>query len=149
MQPMKLLIASLVLGLSAAPAQAASCTLLALTSGVLALNPVTYQRLGSEEGIGLPATISIATVGTALITVSPPVLFNYPAGYVPSGDLNEVAYTGIGLISNANHGYTSQATSFTAPNIIVPAVLTVQNRVTTASNFRAGTYETRTTITCS
>jgi hypothetical protein len=134
--------------LAAGPAQAASCTLLPLLSGTLTLS-ADGQRMGSEEGGGLPATISITTIGGATVTVSAPVLYEYPVDYSASGDLLEVAYTGVGLLSGANQTYTSQATNFAAPSLITPVVLTVQNRVTTASGFESGTYRTRTTITCS
>ena len=141
-----IVLAALCLG--TAPAEAASCTLLPLVSGTLALS-TDMTRLGSQEGGGLPATISITTLGGATVTVSAPVLYEHPVDYNPSGDLLEVAYSGVGLLSGANQAYTSQATNFAAPSLITPVVLTVQNRVTTASGFAGGTYRTRTMITCS
>lgn len=103
--------------LAAGPAQAASCTLLPLLSGTLTLS-ADGQRMGSEEGGGLPATISITTIGGATVTVSAPVLYEYPVDYSASGDLLEVAYTGVGLLSGAN-----RPTSRRPPTLPRPASL--------------------------
>lgn len=135
-----------------APAQAGSCVLLPVLNGTLGLSG-NYTTLGSQESGGSPATMTIATVGGATVTVSAPVLYDSPAGYVPSGDVVEVSYFGVGLLSGAVHGYTNQDTHFAAPTIITPVVLTINNRITTGSAFESTTgknpYRTRTTITCS
>jgi hypothetical protein len=144
----------LAVGLSAlAPAaQAGSCVLVPVLSGTLKLS-ADYTKLGSQESGGTAATITIVTIGGATVTVSAPVIYDYPAGYNPGGDLVEVSYFGVGLLSGAVHGYTNQDTSFAAPTIITPVVLTIHNRITTASAFESTTasnpYRTRTMVTCS
>lgn len=135
------------------PAAAGTCVLLPVLSGTLKLS-ADYRTLGSQESGGGPATITIVTIGGATVTVSAPTLTSYPSGYVPSGgDVLEVSYFGVGLLAGATHGYTTQATSFAAPSLITPVVLTINNRITTATGFDSTTgkdpYGTRTTITCS
>lgn len=134
--------------LCAAPATAATCTLALSTAGVLALS-ADAMRLASNEPGGLPAAITIASIGTNTVTVSPPSLAAYPSGFDPGGASLAVAYAGAGLLSGVMQPYTGQQTSFEVPGLIGTVILSLDNRITTSTGFAAGQYQTRTVVTCS
>jgi hypothetical protein len=138
----------LLLVLAANPAQAGICTLLVLTPGTLAMS-ADGNRLGSEELGGLPATMTVGSVGASTLTFGAPTVTQSPAGHNPGGDLAEVSYSSVGVLAAVNHGYTSTQTQFPIPNIIGVVAVTLHNRVTNASGFGPGTYQTRTVVTCS
>lgn len=130
------------------PSAAGICTLLISTPGLLGLSPDGY-RLGSEESGGLPAILTVTSIGSSTVTVDAPSLTGYPAGYNPSGLSLEVAYQGSGLIGGVSQGYTTSQTNFVVPNLISAVALTVNNRAVTSTGFAAGSYQTRTVVTCS
>lgn len=142
-------IAAMVLAvLTTSPAEAGICTLLVLTSGTLALSP-DGTRLGSEEPGGLSATMTVGSIGASTLTVAAPTVIQSPAGHNGGSDLVEVAYQGTGLLGSANQSYTSAQTAVAVPNIVSAVPVTIDNRVTNAAGFTAGTYQTRTVVTCS
>jgi hypothetical protein len=141
------LAALVLLALTTGRADAGICTLLVLTPGTLALS-ADGTRIGSEEPGGLPATMTVASIGASTLTVSAPTVIQAPAGHSGGADLPEVAYRGTGLLGGVNQPYTSVQTVVAVPNTAAVAV-TIDNRVTNGSGFSAGTYQTRTVITCS
>jgi hypothetical protein len=138
----------LPLALAAGPAQAGICTLLVLTPGTLALSP-DGTRLGSTETGGIAATMTVTSIGSSTLTVGAPAVIQAPAGHATGSDLVEVAYVGAGLLAGANQSYTAAQTAVAVPNIVSAVVLTINNRITNMTGFKAGTYQTRTVVTCS
>jgi hypothetical protein len=133
--------------LAANPAQAL-CSLVVLTPGTLGLS-ADGDRIGSQETGGLPATITVGSVGASTLTVAAPTVIQSPAGHNTGADLVEVAYQGAGLLAAVSQGYTSVQTQNAIPNLIGVVAVTFHNRVTNSSGFEPGTYQTRTVVTCS
>lgn len=123
-----------------------TCTLVA-TPGVLALS-ASGTVLGSEETGGVPAEVSIVSLGVNTVTVAAPTRTGSPAGYNPTGELVRVAYQGLNGLSGISQAYTGSATNF-AVGILPLTVLLVNNRITNANGFAQGTYQTTTVVTCS
>ena len=144
-------------GCLTAPAQAAdvifSGTLLSLcsvaltTPGVLALS-ADGTVFGSEEIGGVPAAVSILAVGSYTVTVAAPTRTNQPGAYDPTGESVQVSYTGLAGLGLISQAYTSSLTTFLIDTLPL-SVLVMNNRITNPTGFAAGTYETRTVVTCS
>ena len=134
--------------LAANPAQAGICSLVVLTNGTLALS-ADGNRIGSQETGGLPATITVGSIGASTLTIAAPTVIQSPAGHNTGADLVEVAYQGVGLLASVSHAYTSAQTQAAIPNLIGVVAVTFNNRVTNSSGFGPGTYQTRTVVTCS
>ena len=147
MQLKALAIAALLLG-AASPASAGICTLVVVNSGALGLSS-DGAHLGSDENRGLAATVSVMSIGPSTLTVSAPSLTQYPGGYNPSDLALEVAYRGTGALASVSQPYTMTQTSVPVPNLLQEILLTLDNRITTPTGFAAGTYQTRTVVTCS
>lgn len=143
-----LLLPLLGLLLCASPAAAGICTLTLGTGGALALSG-DGTHLGSDQPGGIPAVITVASIGESTLTVSSPALIQYPAGFNPSALAFEVAYRGSGVLAGIDQPFTTSQTSIAIPNLISAVLLTIDNRITTASGLSAGTYQTRTVVTCS
>lgn len=138
----------LLVGLAAGPAEAGICTLVVLTPGTLA-HSATGTRLGSEEAGGLPATMTVGSIGASTLTIGAPAIVQAPSGHPLGGDLVEIAYFGTGLLASANQPYTDGQTSVPVPNLTGVVAVTFNNRITNAGGFSSGTYQTRTVVTCS
>ena len=139
----------LLLVLAASPAHAL-CALVVLTPGTLRLS-ADGVRFGSEEPGGTSATMTVGSIGPSTLTVAPPTVTQTPPGHNTGGDLAQVAYRGSGLLNAINQGYTSGQTQAAIQNLGIGAVevMTINNRILNASGFTAGTYQTRTVVTCS
>lgn len=140
--------ASLLATLVTGPAEAGICTLVVLNSGTLGLSP-TATILGSQEGGGAAAQMTIASVGSSTVTVGAPTLTQAPGGYNQSAQILEVSYAGSDVLSSVVHAYGNSSSSFGVPNLLSAVVLTVNNRIRNAAGFASGTYTTRTVVTCS
>jgi hypothetical protein len=126
------------------------CALALSTPGLLALS-VDGSKLGSEEPGGLPAVVTILSIGSATVTVDPPTRTAAPVApvaYVATGEVIEVAYQGLAGLSAVTHAYTAIQSTF-GVNTLPLTVLQVHNRITNTNGFPAGTYGTKTVITCS
>lgn len=147
MQLIRLTAATVLFAALSGPAAAGICILTLDTGGALALSS-DGARLGSEEPSGRSAIIGVASIGSSTLTIAAPTLIQYPAGYNPVGLALEVSYrsTALGSVSQP---YTTAQTSISVPNLANAVLLTVDNRVTTPTGFAAGTYQTRTIVTCS
>ena len=130
------------------PSEAGICVLTLDTTGVLKLSGDGF-RLGSQETGGVSGIVLIGSIGASTVTVSAPTLTQWPAGYNPAGLSLQVAYSGTGVISAVNQGYTTSQTNFNVPNLINTVALTLDNRAVTATGFGSGTYQTKTVVTCS
>ena len=139
---------ALLLMLAVSPAEAGICSLVVLTPGTLALSGDGNQ-IGSEEAGGISATMSVGSIGASTMTVSAPTVIQSPPGHNAGSDLVEVAYQGSGVLSSTSQPYTAAQTQVSIPNLIGVEVFTIDNRVTNTTGFEAGTYQTRTVITCS
>jgi hypothetical protein len=123
-----------------------TCTLVA-TPGLLGLSS-TGTVLGSQELGGVPAEVSVVSLGINTVTVAAPTVTGAPAAYNPSGQQVQVAYQGVDGLSGITQAYTSSATDFSV-GLLPITVLLVNNRITNAGGFAQGAYETTTVVTCS
>ncbi len=137
-----------LLGLAAAPAEA--CTLALGTAGTLALS-ADGSRLASTEAGGIAATFTVVnlTLGTVNVIVSPPGWVDYPAGFAVAGAQLAVAYAGAGVLGAVSQPYTGTQTQFAVPGLLsLAVVMRLDNRIVSPAGFAAGTYRTRTLVTC-
>jgi hypothetical protein len=143
---LRLAIYLAILLVPAAPA--AGCSLVLGLGGTLALSP-DATRLASDEAGGLAKTVTIAnlTLEDATISVGAPTLYEHPAGFDAPGASVAISYSS--LLSGGLHAYTSGASSFSIGALTVATILTVHSRITSPAGFAAGTYRTRTVLTCS
>ena len=123
-----------------------SCSLQLSSAGTLAMSQ-DGTTLGSEEGSGQPAHLTILSTGSHTINVTAPSLVTSPAGYDPTSQSLEVAYQGATLLSGISQPYTSSPTSFPVATIAL-STLTLNNRIVNAKGFAAGSYATQTVVTC-
>jgi len=123
-----------------------SCTLQLASSGTLALSQ-DGTTMGSEEGSGQPAHLTILSTGSHTISVAAPSLVTSPSGYDPTSQQLEVAYQGLTLLSGVSQGYTSSPTSFSV-NALALSTLALNNRIVNPAGFAAGSYATQTVVTC-
>lgn len=132
----------------AGPAPACSLTL--KTAGTLALS-ADGTRLESTAPGGVAATFTVLnlSLGAATVTVTPQWV-SYPAGFGIGSASLAVAYSGTGLLGSVAQAYTTGQTQFEVPGLLsLAVVMTLNNRITRAAGFAAGTYQTRTVVTCS
>ena len=145
---LRLLLAALLV-VPAFPALGCSLTL--GTAGTLALS-ADGTRLESTVAGGVAATFTVLnlSLGEATVTVSPPQWVSYPVGFGIGGASLAVAYSGTGVLGGVAQGYTTGQTQFSVPGLLSLAVLmSINNRISNAAGFAAGTYQTRTVVTCS
>jgi len=155
MRSLGLSLASLLLSCSLAAAASvnfsgtvlASCSILATTSGALAL-ATDGSSIASDNLGGAPGTVTILSIGSSTVEVAAPTRTTAPGDYNSSGEAVEVSYLGASGLSIASQAYTSSTTSF-GISTIPASVLTVNNRITNPNGFPAGSYGTQTVVTCS
>jgi hypothetical protein len=123
------------------------CSVALATPGVLALS-TDGTVFGSEEVGGVPAAVNILAVGDYTVTVNAPTRINAPGGYNATGESIEVSYSGLAGLSLINQAYTTGLTTFDIDTLPL-SVLVMNNRIINTNGFVAGTYETRTVVTCS
>ena len=123
------------------------CTLALSLPGTLALS-VDGTRLGSEETGGIPATLTILSIGTNTVTVAAPTRTASPAAYVPTGEVVEIAYNGLAGLAGVTHAYTASSSTF-GINTLPLTIVLFNSRITNANGFAAGTFTTRSVVTCS
>jgi hypothetical protein len=120
------------------------CTLAVPTPGILGL--AADGSLGSSAGV--PAVLSILSVGSNTVTIEPPEWVSPAVDYESSGETLAVAYFGVGGLSVVNQDYTSVETSF-AVSTLPLTLLTLNARVTNPNGFVAGDYAMKVVVTCS
>lgn len=143
----------LIVGSAATPASAQSqvtfgttltdsCTITLGTSGTLVVDSSTGTTLTSE-GDGTSATFSVVIIGSApTITFQAPTLPTYPGTWTDAST-KSIKYSGTGV----SQDWTSSDSSFSETN--TANTYTVDGRVENSAGFDAGTYQLRTTVTCS
>ena len=123
-----------------------TCTLTLGTPGVMKLS-TDGLTLASDETLGLPAEVTILSLGSNRVTVEPPEWISSPAAYSPSGETRSVRYTGLGGLSLINQAYTSASSSFNL--VLLPlSVLLVHSRIQNNNGFAQGNYSAKTVVTC-
>jgi hypothetical protein len=149
-----LLLGCLVLAFGASPALAAgtdvvftgtvsdTCTLAVPTPGTMTLS-ASGTILGSDQTLGVPATVTVVSLGGNTVTLSAPTLTSSPAGYTPGSETVQMSYSGL-----ASHAYTSAQQSF-ALGILPLTNLIINMQVINAGGFAQGTYTAKTVLTCS
>ena len=147
--------AAALLAASCAPAAAApldvtftgvvvdTCTIAVATPGVMMLSG-DGTILGSTQALGIPATVTVISIGSNNIALSPPVLETYPGGYTPGGETVEMNTTGLA----SNPVFTSLGIDFDI-GLLSLTSLFVNMQVTDPAGFTQGTYTAKTVLTCS
>lgn len=139
------LILVLLAGLFPTPSRA--CTLTLGSGGTLDLS-LDGTLLGSEQGAGEPASLTVLTGLFDKVTISAPTLVSAPGAYQAAGQMMEVAYQGLGGLSGVVHPYTVQTTQFN-PGLVPLSILRLHSRIHNSSGFAAGDYRMRVVVTCS
>lgn len=124
------------------------CALTLSTDGTLGLSP-DGETLSSDGTLGgLPGSVTILSIGSGnTIEVGAPQRLDEPGGYDDSDETLEVRYEGLSGLSWVDQDWTTQSTTFN-PQSIAASVLTVHNRIVNPNGFVAGSYQTRTVVTC-
>ena len=151
----RLSVTAILFAVSCAPASAApldvtftglvvdTCTIAVATPGIMMLSS-DGTILGSDQALGVPATVTVISIGSNHIALSPPVLETYPAGYVPGGETLEINTTGLA----SNPVFTSLGIDFDV-GLLSLSSLFVNMKVTDPAGFMQGTYTAKTVLTCS
>ena len=120
-----------------------TCTIAVATPGVMMLSG-DGTILGSPQALGVPATVTVISIGSNNIALSPPTLEAYPGGYTPGGETVEMNYTGL-----ASHPvFTTLGLNFDI-GLLSLSELFVNMKVTDPAGFVQGTYTAKTVLTCS
>lgn len=120
-----------------------TCTIAVATPGVMMLSG-DGTILGSDQTLGVPATVTVVSIGSNNIALSAPTLLTYPAGYTPGGGTVAMNYTGL-----ASHpAFSSLGLNFDIGMLSLSSLF-VNLKVTDASGFAQGTYTAKTVLTCS
>ena len=143
-----------LLALSAVPASAATdivftgnvtdtCTLSIPTPGTMTLS-ANGQTLGSDQPLGLPATVTVLSLGSNTVTLAAPTLTSHPPAYTAGSETVEMSYSGL-----ASHAYTSAQQTVPLGILSIATVLIVNLHVINAAGFAQGAYTAKTVLTCS
>jgi hypothetical protein len=124
-----------------------TCALAVPTPGIMTLS-ADGNTLGTDQPLGVPAEVTILSLGANLISVTPPTLESHPLAYIPGDETIEMAYNGLNGLSGIVQAFTSSAQSF-AVGILPLTVLLIDNRIHDDDGFEQGTYTTKTVVTCS
>ena len=120
-----------------------TCTLAVPTPGVMMLSGDGLV-LGTDQSLGVPATVTVVSIGSNTISLDAPALLTYPPGYVAGGETVEIAYDGL-----ASHPlFTALPLSFDI-GLLSLSTLFVDLRMTNPDGFVQGTYTAKTVLTCS
>ena len=151
----RLSLASLVLLGVCAPAGAApldvtftgivldTCTIAIPTPGIMVLSS-DGTILGSNQGLGVPATVTVLSIGSNHISLGTPTLESHPPGYTPGNETLAINTTGLA----SNPIFTSLGIDFDI-GLLSLTSLFVNMKVTDPDGFTNGTYTAKTVLTCS
>lgn len=107
------------------------------------------QYFGSQEGAGIPGSVTVVSIGSNTITVAAPTRISAaPSGYDSAAEQLQVAYNGVSLLAGVSQAYTSMPTNIVIGTIAL-SILTINNRIYNPNGFAAGTYTLQTVVTCS
>jgi hypothetical protein len=120
-----------------------TCTIALATPGVMVLS-TDGTILGTDQGIGIPATVTVVSIGTNNISLATPELLTHPLDYTPGDETVEMAYSGL-----ASHPLFSALPLDFDIGLVSLTSLFVDLKVTDAGGFTQGAYTARTVLTCS
>ena len=120
-----------------------TCTIAVATPGVMMLSG-DGTILGSTQGLGIPATVTVISIGSNNIALSAPTLESHPVEYTPGGETVEMNTTGLA----SNPLFTSLGIDFDI-GLLSLTSLFVNMQVTDPAGFAQGTYTAKTVLTCS
>ena len=120
-----------------------TCTIAVATPGVMMLSGAG-TILGSDQALGVPATVTVISIGSNNIALSAPTLVTHPAGYTPGGETVAMNYTGL-----ASHPVFSSVGLNFDIGLLSLTSLFVNLKVTDPAGFTQGTYTAKTVLTCS
>jgi hypothetical protein len=121
-----------------------TCTISLATPGVMTLSS-DGTILGTDQGgLGVPATVTVVSIGSNHLSLSPPTLESYPAGYSPGSETVEISYSGL-----ASHPLFSALQLDLDIGLLALANLFVDLRITNPAGFSQGSYTAQTVLTCS
>jgi len=121
-----------------------TCSVALATPGVMSLSGDGKVLATDQGGLAVPATVTVVSIGTNTLSLAPPTLDTYPAGYTPGGETLELSTSG--LLSNPLF------TTLGIDGIIGLLPLTnllVNLRITNPDGFEQGLYGAHTVLTCS
>jgi hypothetical protein len=129
-----------------------ACAISLIDGGELALN-AEHNQLTSEPAGAATITTVIPSLTSVVIEVSAPTRIAQPPLYEPAGETVQVRYDAsvLGLIHLKTQGWSGAATSFSSGILGLGALtvtMTVHNRIVNNGGFAAGSYGTRTIVTC-
>jgi hypothetical protein len=120
-----------------------TCTLAVPTPGTMTLS-ADGTTLGSDQTLGVPATVTVISIGANTITLAAPTLQSHPPGYTAGGETVQMNYSGL-----ASHpAYTSAQQSFSLGLLPITSLI-VNMQVINPAGFAQGTYTAKTVLTCS
>jgi hypothetical protein len=119
-----------------------TCTLAVPTPGIMTLSG-SGTILGSDQTLGVPAIVTVLSLGGNTVTLSAPALTGSPPAYTPGSETVQMSYSGL-----ASHAYTSAQQSFSL-GILPLTSLIINMQVINAGGFAQGTYTAKTVLTCS
>ena len=147
---MQLIAACATALLLTTPADA--CSLAVSTPGLLGLS-MDGTQLSSDATGGVASVMSLSdlnVLSSTTITVSPPTLQTYPAGFAAGAVTGESAFAATWLLTGTSRPYSTTDQSFSVPGVLnLAVVLTLNNRITSTGGFKQGSYSTQTVVTCS
>jgi len=120
------------------------CTLGLSTPGTLGLDP--EGRLSSAAG--LPALLTVLSVGSNTLTFDPPVWVDTAPDYAAGTETFEVAYNGFPGVGITEQAYTTAPTSRSIATLPL-SLMAVNARVANSLGFAAGDYRMKVVVTCS
>lgn len=120
-----------------------TCTIAIATPGVMVLS-TDGTILGSNQGLGVPATVTVLSIGSNTIELSPPTLESYPSGYTPGDETLELNTSGLA----SNPIFTSLGLDFVV-GLLPVTNLFVNLRMTNPDGFTQGIYTAKSVLTCS
>lgn len=118
-----------------------TCTLAVPTPGTMTLSS-DGKMLGSDQALGVPATVTVLSLGSNTVTLAAPTLTDSPPGY-GGGETVQMSYSGL-----ASHAYTTAQQTISL-GILPLTSLIIEMQVINASGFVQGTYKAKTVLTCS
>lgn len=120
-----------------------TCSLAIATPGIMTLGS-SGTVLGSDQPLGVPATVNIVSLGSNRISLAAPTLESHPAAYTSGAGVLSMNYTGL-----ANHPLFSTLGLDFVIGLLPLTSLLVNVKITDAGGFAQGTYIAKTVLTCS
>lgn len=120
-----------------------TCTIAVTTPGVMVLSG-DGTILATDQGLGVPATVTVLSIGSNTISLAAPTLTSHPVGYTSGDETVSMNYTGL-----ASHPLFSSLGLTFDVGLLSLSSLFVNMKVTDAGGFVQGTYAAKTVLTCS